>query len=125
MLRGKGVWLINWGGWLLLSAVFSLLVMVVQRAEASRRRPTAVIMLLEWGVVFGYGIFRISGQCDFNIGALCQNLIERGRSTPIAWNTTNLAAATALLFNLLFWVVIGRYNPPRSSADIKVLGLND
>lgn len=117
--------MINWGGWLLLALIFSILVMIVQRAEPSRRRPTAVIMLLVWGIVFGYGIYRISGQCDFNIGVLCQNLIERRRSEPIAWNTTNLAAVSALLFNLVFWITIGRYNPPRSSDAIKVLGLND
>jgi lysylphosphatidylglycerol synthetase-like protein (DUF2156 family) len=28
-------------------------------------------------------------------------------------------------FNLLFWVLIGRYNPVKSSDDIQVLGMDD
>jgi hypothetical protein len=35
------------------------------------------------------------------------------------------ALAIALVLNGLFWLLIGRYNPPGTGEDIKVLGLDD
>jgi hypothetical protein len=46
-------------------------------------------------------------------------------ASVIAWNTTNMAAFAAVIFNLLFWMLIGRYNPPRSGDEIRVIGIND
>ena len=36
-----------------------------------------------------------------------------------------LAFVVALALNFLFWALIGRYNPPKNSDDMKVLGLDD
>jgi phosphatidylserine synthase len=36
-----------------------------------------------------------------------------------------LAFVLALIVNFLFWAIIGRYNPPKNSDDMKVLGLDD
>jgi hypothetical protein len=42
-----------------------------------------------------------------------------------AWGEAFVALLIALFFNLLFWVLIGRYNPVGSSDNIRVLGLDD
>jgi hypothetical protein len=36
-----------------------------------------------------------------------------------------VALVIALALNGLFWVFIGRYNPPGSSEEIDVIGLDD
>jgi hypothetical protein len=116
---------INVGGWLLLSAIFSGLLLVVQRAEQKRRLAALAIMAGVAWVVSGYGMYRIANECDLLFKIMCQMENFRERARVIASNTTTLAAFTAILFNVMFWVFIGRYNPPGSSDDIKVLGLND
>lgn len=117
--------MINVGGWLLLSAIFGVLLLIVQRAERKRRLAALAIMAGVAWVVSGYGMYRIANECDLLFKIMCQMENFRERARVIASNTTTLAVFTAILFNVMFWVFIGRYNPPGSSDDIKVLGLND
>jgi hypothetical protein len=107
----------------LLSIIFGILMLLVQRSEKKRRVVTLGVMLFVWPIVWGYGIFRISNDCTEVFRAVCA--VTQGKMTSIAWNTTNMAALTAFTINFLFWFLIGRYNPPRSSDAIKVIGMND
>lgn len=117
--------MINTGGWLLLSFIFSGLLLTVQRSERNRRLVSLVIMVGVATIVSGYGIYRISHSCDLFFKQMCALETFRGRAQAIAYNTNNLSLFTALVVNLLFWALIGRYNPPGSSDAIKVLGMND
>ena len=88
----------NWGAFIVLTVVFGALMMIVQRAERKRRRVTLVVMLIGAELVRRYLVYR-------------------------DWNTEGLLAViAALILNLLFWLLIGRSNPPRSSDEIEVLG---
>lgn len=116
---------INVGGWLLLSLLFGILLLVTQRAERSRRLATFVILLFVASIVSGFGIYRMGNECPLKYGPLCALPQFRDRAMMVAYATTNLAVVTALVCNGLFWLFIGRYNPPGSSDDIRVLGLND
>jgi len=117
---------INVGGWLALSAIFAALLLLVQRAERSRRIIALVVMAAASWLVGGYGVYRISRECEALFRIMCQAEGFRQRAQVTATNTVTLAVVTAILFNIFFWVFIGRYNPPHSSeTDIKVLGLDD
>ena len=118
--------MINAGGWLLLSAIFSALWLVVQRSERKRRRVAAVVMLFVAITVWRYALYRITGECiEQNIKYLCDTFVMQQRGYAIAVTTVNLAILTSLLFNMFFWVLIGRSNPPGSSDSIKVYGLDE
>jgi hypothetical protein len=117
---------INVGGWLALSAIFAVLLLLVQRAERSRRIIALVVMAAASWLVGGYGVYRISRECEALFRIMCEAEGFQQRAQVTATNTVTLAVVTAILFNILFWVFIGRYNPPHSSeTDIKVLGLDD
>lgn len=89
----------NWEAWLGLTAVLAFLILLVQRTEPKRRRWIALLALAAGELVRRY-------------------IVYRGWHTEGAW-----AFGAALVLNVLFWVLIGRSNPPRSSEDeIEVLG---
>lgn len=117
----------NTGGWLLLTVIFSILLLIVQRSERKRRLVTAIIMAIVALIVWRYAIFRMTGDCDLNpvLARLCSFNWMRQRYTVTAINTVNWAIVAAFVFNGIFWVLIGRSNPPGSSDSIKVLGMND
>jgi hypothetical protein len=112
--------LINVGGWLLLTIIFSSLILLVQRSEKKRRVVSFGVLIFVWSVVWAYGIYRISTACGETIQAAC--FVTARNMSAIAWNTNNGAAAAAVIFNFLFWFLIGRYNPPHSSDEIIVIG---
>jgi hypothetical protein len=114
---------LNTSGWLLLTIIFSILLMIVQRAERKRRVVTFIVMAFVASLVSSYGIYRIS-QCTY-LKVICDLPIIRQNAQIIAWNTVNMAVLAAVVFNLLFWFLIGRYNPPGTSDDIIVFGKND
>jgi hypothetical protein len=116
---------INTGGWLLLSLILSGLLLIVQRSEQKRRLVSLLIMVGVATIVTGYGIYRLSHECDLFFQQMCALETFKGRAQTIAYNTNNLSLLTALVLNLIFWVLIGRYNPPGSSDAIKVLGMDD
>lgn len=81
--------------------VFGLMMLLVQRVESRRRLVAAFFMVLFGVIVVRYINFRelhTEGQVGFVI---------------------------ALVLNGLFWLLIGRYNPVKSSDEMKVLGMDD
>lgn len=89
----------NWDAFWVLAGVFAAMILLVQRTEPNRRRFVFVVVLIGAELVRRYVVYR--------------TLVREG------W----WALGAALAANLLFWIVIGRSNPPRSSEDeIEVLG---
>jgi uncharacterized membrane protein YjjP (DUF1212 family) len=86
---------------ILLTLTFSILFLVIQRAERRRRLVVAIIM----------GFVGLLVQRYANYRALHSEAL--------------IAFILAIIFNLLFWIILGRYNPPGSSDDIQVLGMDD
>jgi predicted cobalt transporter CbtA len=123
--------MVNTGGWLILTATFSILLLLIQRSERKRRMVTTVIMAAVALVVWRYAIYRMSTECTLVAKAACSFASVRGQMAPYeelrntAIRTVNWSIVSALIFNLLFWVLIGRSNPPGSSDSIKVLGMDD
>jgi hypothetical protein len=117
---------INAGGALLLFFFLASLMMLVQRTERKKRMITLFFVLFGIYIVSAYGIFRMSNEpCPFMLFGRCALPQYAERARIIAYNTLNVALFSAFLFNILFWIVIGRYNPPASSDEIRVLGLSD
>lgn len=91
----------DFGALILLMLTFGVIFFLIQRAEARRRLVVAIIM----------AVVGIAAQRYANYRALHTEAL--------------IAFILALVFNLLFWVIFGRYNPPGSSEDIRVLGMDD
>jgi hypothetical protein len=117
--------MLNAGGWLLLTVLFSISLMLIQRSERKRRIVSAVIVSFFMLLVWRFAIYRISTECDVVIQQICSFNWMRQRMTAVAITTVNWSIVSAIIFNVLFWVLIGRSNPPGSSDSIKVLGMND
>jgi hypothetical protein len=115
----------NVGGWLLLTVLFGGLLLVIQRAERKRRLITAGIMAIAGILVWRYGLYRIGGECNVPWHVLCASLVFQQRANAIAIATVNWSLVGALVINLLYWALLGRYNPPGSSDAIKVYGMDD
>ena len=115
----------NLGGWLLLTVLFSGIFLVIQRAERKRRLLTAIIMLIMAGVIWSYGIYRISGDCDLYWQVLCRAPIVTVRFHNIAVTTSFWSVGAALIINFLYWALFGRYNLVGSSDSIRVYGIDD
>ncbi len=121
----------NTGGWFVLTAIFSILLLIVQRSERKRRLVTALIMVFVALVVWRYALYRLSNECDAVSPVICNlawaraQLVSVEEQRGIAVRTVNWSIVAALVFNLFFWVLIGRSNPPGSSDSIKVLGMDD
>lgn len=120
------MYMINTGGWLLISAIFAGLLLLVQRSEKKRRNVALIIVAIGSVIIWRYGIYRMSGDCNQLFEIVCQRgLFFRQKAEVIAVNTVNLSIVTALFVNLVYWVLFGRSNPPGSSDSIKVFGMND
>lgn len=89
------------GGVLLLTFLFCIIVFIIQRTEAKRRRGVTIFMLLFTPLILWY-----VGMRQW-------------------WGTAIVALLLALFLNFLFWILIGRYNPVGSSDNIRVLGMDD
>lgn len=87
---------------LLLTVFFSLMFFTIQRTETQYRRRVFVLFAIFPGVLMFIYMSYLTLLSAF-------------------WN----ALLIALILNLLFWIVIGRYNPVRSSEEIQVLGMDD
>jgi len=91
----------NWGSYIILTGWFGMMFLLIQRAETRRRRTVTILMIFAGVLTFAWA----AGQ---NLtGAVVAGLI------------------TALIFNFLFWLLIGRYNPVGSSEDIRVIRMDD
>lgn len=91
----------NAEGFLILTFVFTATFFVVQRSERKRRWLVALCFLVIWVLTVRYALYR-----EYMTEAV-------------------VGFSIALVFNLLFWLLIGRYNPPANSDDMKVLGMDD
>jgi hypothetical protein len=85
----------------LLTLLMGFMLFLIQRSERKRRRWVALGMLLGAELIRRYVWFR-----DVHTEA---------------W----VALAAAVVLNLLFWLLIGRYNPVGSSDRIQVIGMDD
>lgn len=91
----------NLTGFLIILFAFTTGLLVIQRAEARRRLFVALIMVVVFELTRRYAVYR-----DYNVEAV-------------------VAAVLAVVLNGLFFFVIGRYNPPADSDEMKVLGMDD
>lgn len=89
------------GALILLTLTIGLILFLIQRTETRRRLVVAVFMA-------GVGL-----------------LVQRYANYRELHTEALIALILALVFNLLYWVIFGRYNPPGSSEDIQVLGMDD
>ncbi|MBE2268656.1 MAG: hypothetical protein IAE80_10540 [Anaerolinea sp.] len=85
----------------LLTVAMGIMLLIVQRSERRRRLLVAVIML--------------------GIGELIRRYVWYRGYHAEGW----IALALAVILNLLYFVLIGRYNPVGSSDRIHVYGLDD
>jgi hypothetical protein len=89
------------GGLLILIVVFTLAFLLIQRAERKRRLLVAVFVAILLLLTQRYANYR-----EYHTEAI-------------------VALILALVFNGLFWIIIGRYNSPPDSDEMKVLGMDD
>lgn len=86
---------------ILLTVIFGLILLLIQRSERRRRLIVFLLFLVVGEMIRRYAFFR-NAYTEVWIGLII-----------------------ALVLNGLFWLFIGRYNPPGSSEDIQVIGLDD
>lgn len=91
----------NWGALLLIAGGLGVMLFLIQRAEAKRRRIVIFCMLVVGFLLWYWANYRGIGNIFF------------------------IALGIALVINYLFWLLIGRYNPVGNSDDIQVLGMDD
>ncbi len=115
----------NTAGWVLLTVTFGGLLLLVQRTERKRRMVTLAIMIFVGLITWRYAIYRLSNDCDQIFRAVCYSNLVRQPALAIAYNTLNLSLLTAVMLNIVFWVLIGRSNPPGTSDAIQVYGMDD
>jgi len=92
---------VDTGSFFLLFIWFTLIIFLIQRTEASRRRLVIALMVFVGFLTWYWANFRGLGR-EFLFGLLA-----------------------GLGVNLIFWLLIGRYNPVGSSDDIQVIGMDD
>jgi uncharacterized membrane protein YhhN len=89
------------GSLILLSLSFTVLFILVQRAETTRKRIVRYVVVLLILFIAWYA------------------------NTTSLQREALLGFIFALVISFLFWLLIGRYNPVGSSDDIHVLGMDD
>jgi predicted neutral ceramidase superfamily lipid hydrolase len=86
----------------LIALLVALLLVMIQRTESKRRRLAVIL------VVPGLLLIR-------------QNAFLKGD----LHEETLLAFIIGIILSLLFWLLIGRYNPVGSDSEVKVIGMDD
>ena len=109
----------------MLTVIYSALLLTVQRVERKRRIPAFIILSIVGVIVARYAIYRMESDCTLFFPLVCRTGWIPQQLINSAYNTLNLSILSALIFNLFFWVLIGRSNPPGSSDSIKVFGLDE
>jgi len=89
------------GSLVLLTLSFIILFIMVQRAEARRKRIVRFIVFLLVLFIIWY-----ANMTSLQSEALVSFIV-------------------GVVVSFLFWVLVGRYNPVGSSDDIRVLGMDD
>ena len=86
----------------LIAVLVALLLVMIQRTEPKRRRLAVIL------VIPGLLLIR-------------QNAFLKGD----LHEETLLAFVIGIILSLLFWLLIGRYNPVGSDSEVKVIGMDD
>ena len=86
----------------LIALLVALLLVAIQRTEAKRRRLAVIL------VIPGLLLIR-------------QNAFLKGD----LHEETLLAFAIGIVLSILFWLLIGRYNPVGNDSEVKVIGMDD
>jgi len=86
----------------LISVLVTLLLVMIQRAEPARRRLVGGFVII---------CLQIIRHNAFIKGDLHEE--------------TLLAFVLSLILSGLFWLLVGRYNPPGNSDEIRVIGMDD
>lgn len=89
------------GSFFLIFIWFALIFFLIQRTEANRRRLVISLMFIVGFLTWYWANFRGLDR-EFIFGLIA-----------------------GLVLNVLFWILIGRYNPVGSSDDIQVIGMDD
>ncbi len=86
----------------LISVLVTLLLIMIQRAEPARRRLVAGFVLV------------------------CLLIIRHNAFIKDdLHDETLLAFVLGLILSALFWLLVGKYNPPGNSDEIRVIGMDD
>ncbi len=85
----------------LLTLIFGLIFLFIQRSERKKRVVVLIAFLVIGELIRRYAFYR--------------------NAHSEVWT----ALVIALVLNAAFWLMFGRYNPPRSSDEIQVIGLDD
>ncbi len=112
----------NIGGFLLLTVIFAFLLLVVQRSERKRRRASFFIMFIVGTIIWRYGIYAMSRECGAAWRVVCQTTVIQRAAEARATQTTFSALVAAVVVNIVYWALLGRYNPVGSSDSITVYG---
>ncbi len=91
----------NWGALLLITGWLAVMMFLIQRTEAKRRRLVILFMLFVGYLTWYWANYRGLSNVFF------------------------VGLVIALVLNYIFWLLIGRYNPVGNSDDIQVLGMDD
>lgn len=86
----------------MISVLVTLLLIMVQRAELGRRRLAAGIVIICLLII--------------RHNAFIKNDL---------YEETLLAFVLGLFLSALFWLLVGKYNPPGASDEIRVFGMDD
>jgi hypothetical protein len=105
--------------------IFTVLWVVIQRAERKRRRFTAIIMFFVGSVVWNYGVYVLSRQCPPDYATfepICRAYVTFQKYNALAIQSVWVALIGSMVLSGVFWALIGRYNPVGSSDEIVVIG---
>ncbi|MCY3780439.1 MAG: hypothetical protein OXG78_09040 [Chloroflexi bacterium] len=92
----------DWNYVALIAVTVTLLLLMIQRTEPKRRR-LAIFVVVLCSLVIRHNAF-LKGDLH---------------------DETLVAFLIALVLSLLFWLLIGRYNPVKSEDNVRVLGMDD
>ena len=86
----------------LIAVLVASLLIMIQRTEPKRRRLATIVVL---------PLLLVLRQYAFRKGDLHEE--------------TLIAFIIGIVLSLLFWLLIGRYNPVGSDSEVKVIGMDD
>lgn len=115
----------NWGITLLLAFAFGLLFFIYQRSERRRRLFILFCILVVGEMLRRYVFFRSEPPFTLPYFGIGDRLVADLIGVPSIHEEAWAGLTIAVVFNVLFWLFIGRYNPVGSSDSIQVIGMDD
>ncbi|MEP7292790.1 MAG: hypothetical protein ABI835_13490 [Chloroflexota bacterium] len=115
----------NIGILILLTVFIGGMLFIIQRSESKRRLIVALIMLLPAELIRRYVFYR-EIHPQMLVVLFPGDLLRRSVFSRNLYTEAWVALIVALVVNLFFWLLIGRYNPVRKSdEEIRVIGMDD